>query len=226
MGDIDNRNPAVAQFFKRAHEVLRFLRIQAGSRFVQQHDLGVFGERAQNLDHLLDGETQVPHLRLRVDLHVEAGGRLLYFFDQLLFRDQSMLAFPIGKDVFVYGKVFEDRKLLMDDRNPRRLRRQRMERLDRFAVDQNRAAVRRVFAGKHLDERGFARAVFAEQGMDFAAADIEADVLERMHRSKALGNAAHFQNVVVLLHGKNSLHKNMAAPEAKLRGQPFWRMTY
>jgi hypothetical protein len=41
------------------------------------------------------------------------------------------------------------------------------------------AAVRLVGAGDDLDERGFSRAVFAEQGVDFARSQFERDPFER-----------------------------------------------
>ena len=50
---------------------------------------------------------------------------------------------------------------------------------DFLARHHQRAAVGLVGAGDDLDERGFPRAVFAEQGVDFARPQLERDAPER-----------------------------------------------
>jgi len=46
-----------------------------------------------------------------------------------------------------------------------------------------------VNARQHLDECGFSRAVFAQQRKDFAAADIQRDVVDRRCTAKGLGHS-------------------------------------
>ena len=60
---------------------------------------------------------------------------------------------------------------------------------DRLAFPQDAA-----FAGlqqpiEHLHEGGFPRPVLAQQRMDFAAADVEIDMIDRGELAKALGDA-------------------------------------
>ena len=70
-----------------------------------------------------------------------------------------------------------------------------------LAVDLNCAAVRLMRAGDDLDERGFARAVFAEQRVDFARAKVKRHTLERTHRAEGFCHGRkleeRFQTVVL-----------------------------
>ena len=61
--------------------------------------------------------------------------------------------------------------------------------------DFNRAAVRLMRAGDDFDERGFARAVFAEQGVDFARLQIERDTLERPDGAEGFGDCRKLQEL-------------------------------
>ena len=56
---------------------------------------------------------------------------------------------------------------------------------NRLAAPQHFAAVALVHASDDLHQRGFARAVFAHQQMDFAFGDFEVAVAQSMHAAKA-----------------------------------------
>jgi hypothetical protein len=58
-------------------------------------------------------------------------------------------------------------------------------------VEPHLAGVRPVRAGHHLDQRGFACAVVADQRHHLAAAELEVDALERQHAAEPLGDARH-----------------------------------
>ena len=68
--------------------------------------------------------------------------------------------------------------------------------LDPVHVDA--AAVLFMHAGEHLDQGGFARAVFAHQGVNLAPAQGEIHVVQRLRARKLLADSAHGQNRVVL----------------------------
>ena len=63
----------------------------------------------------------------------------------------------------------------------------------RFAVDFDRAAIRLMRAGDDFDERGFARAIFAEQRVDFARLQIERHALQRAHRAEGFGDGGELE---------------------------------
>ena len=53
-----------------------------------------------------------------------------------------------------------------------------------------------MYTGNHLDESGFAGAIFTQQGLDLAAADGEVDPLNDLDRSEGFGDIVQAQNTV------------------------------
>ena len=64
-----------------------------------------------------------------------------------------------------------------------------------FAVQNDFAAVRLMYARQRFDKGGFARAVFAHQRMDFARLQVELHVIQRLYARKYLGDVLNLQNV-------------------------------
>jgi len=65
----------------------------------------------------------------------------------------------------------------------------------RPAVDQDFALVRVVETVEDLHQRAFARAVLAQQGMDLARPDVEADAIVGQDAGEALDDIAHLGSV-------------------------------
>jgi hypothetical protein len=65
--------------------------------------------------------------------------------------------------------------------------------VDILACDHQLATVRLVGAGDDLDERGFSRAVFAEQGVDFARKQLERNAPERADGSEGFANVSELE---------------------------------
>ncbi len=57
------------------------------------------------------------------------------------------------------------------------------------AFDQNTPALGWRWPGEDFHERGFARAVLTDNGLNFAGAEIEADVLQHLHRAEGFRQA-------------------------------------
>ena len=64
---------------------------------------------------------------------------------------------------------------------------------DCFAADVERAAVGLVGAGDDLDERGFARAVLAEQRVDFARLQLERHALQRADGAEGFADVGELE---------------------------------
>ena len=64
-------------------------------------------------------------------------------------------------------------------------------RLERHAADLDPALIGAMNPVQDLEDRRLAGAVSAEQRMDLAGKDFEADVVKRPHTPKGLGNAGH-----------------------------------
>jgi len=68
-------------------------------------------------------------------------------------------------------------------------------RVEQVAKILDLAGVLGVDADQHLHERGFAGAVFADQGVDLPLREIEVHLFQGVHTGKALVNPAHRENL-------------------------------
>jgi hypothetical protein len=64
-----------------------------------------------------------------------------------------------------------------------------------LTVQPNLALVRLIEAVENLHQRALARAVLAQQGVDFAGAHVEIDPVASQHTGEAFGDAAHLHVV-------------------------------
>ena len=68
--------------------------------------------------------------------------------------------------------------------------------LNFFSVNKNFAFLGFVNAAQYLNQRGFARAVFAEQRVDFARFQLQLHIFQCINARKALMNILHFKQHV------------------------------
>ena len=68
------------------------------------------------------------------------------------------------------------------------------------AVYKNLTRIRLVDAGEHVHQSGLAGTVLSQQGQNLTGTDLQIDCVVGNHRAEALGDATHF-NGVLLLHG-------------------------
>ena len=93
--------------------------------------------------------------------------------------------------VLQHGQRRHDAELLVDERHAEPLRGLAAAQVDRLAVDEDPALVRRQLAGQHLHDGALAGAVVPAQAVDLAGADGERDVPHRRHAAEAPGEALH-----------------------------------
>src|SRR5690606_5364341 len=91
-------------------------------------------------------------------------------------------------------EVVAEGEVLVDGGDAEALRVGRAGDGDLPALPADRAAVRRVGPGDHLDQRRLAGAVVAEQGHDLAGRDGQVDVAERLYGAESLGNPGQLQD--------------------------------
>ena len=80
--------------------------------------------------------------------------------------------------------------------------------LDSAAVEDDLARVHGHNAGEYVHQRRFARAIFAQQGMNFALLNGQIHAFENRHAVKGLADAPHVQYT----HSPHSVKKRAAAP--------------
>ena len=99
-----------------------------------------------------------------------------------------------NENVFRHIQIGKHHRLLINRGNAVRLRLNRTIQRNRFAVEQNFAAVRRMYARHDFDERAFARAIFAEQRVNFAGIQRQRNIVQRLRCIKTLGDVFHFED--------------------------------
>ena len=79
--------------------------------------------------------------------------------------------------------------LLVNRRDSQIARPHRIEVADRMTVDFDFSFIGCVGAGDHFDQRRFARAVFADQGMDLAGPQVERNSFQGVYAGKRLADS-------------------------------------
>ena len=100
----------------------------------------------------------------------------------------------VQEEVLHHVERVHEREVLVDGLDPERARRLGRERAVILAVDQDRARVGTVHARQALDERGLAGAVVADEPEHLAAAELEVDAVERLHRAVRLRDPARLED--------------------------------
>ncbi len=194
VGDIEQRRAAVAQRLDEAGEDAGLMGGERGGRLVKDEHAGLTEERLGDLHHLAAAEREVG------DRHVERLGEAHHVADlphaamERGIVDEAEAARE-GTEADILGdrQVVRQTQLLLHHGDAGRTGGGRAEAPDRLAVDGNRAAVRLESAGQQVDQRGFSRAVLAEQGMNPARQKGDIDALENGIAEKSLEHLPGFQ---------------------------------
>mmetsp|Transcript_1047 Transcript_1047/g.2758 ORF Transcript_1047/g.2758 Transcript_1047/m.2758 type:complete len:297 (+) Transcript_1047:2737-3627(+) len=188
-----------------------FGRIHAGGGLIERDQLGVGGQGPGDLQAALVAVAQSPRLEFGVLADADVVQQLLGTR-----LDGSLLGLErrraqhgaeqtgTGADVAADHHVLQRRHLgeeadVLEGARDAGLGDlvHRLRRVGR-AAEREAAAVRHIKPGDHVEEGGLASAVGADQAVDLARADLDADVGQGLHAAEALGRAADVQNDVVL----------------------------
>ena len=149
-------------------------------RLVEDDELGVARERAQDLDLLLLGQRQRADDRVRRDLEAGAGDDPLEPVEQGPPPDEAEPSrLGAEEDVLRDGPLRDERDLLGDERDARDRAPPRRPEAHRLALEDELAVVRREDAGDDLAEGGLAGSVLADEGVNGADPDLDRHVVQR-----------------------------------------------
>ena len=90
--------------------------------------------------------------------------------------------------IFQHGQVGRQRRVLIDDGNAVLAHLPRIGRVHMLAVVIDGAGIGTQHAGGNADQRRFAGAVLADDGMNLAGHDNDINTFERLHRAEALAH--------------------------------------
>ena len=158
-------------------------------RLVHDDDSGIEREGLGDLDQLLLGDREAE----RDPVEVEPDAEPLEDRLGLRVHRREVDAAPgaqrlaADEDVLDHREVGEERRLLVDDRDPGVASVGRAAQRDLDTVDEQLPAVGRVHSGEDLHERRLARPVLADEGMSLARVEVDRDVVESADRSESLG---------------------------------------
>ena len=195
VGDVDDPHPLPLQLADDPEQVVDLLVAERGRRLVHDQDPGLGPQRPRDLDELLLGHREAPDFGLGVDRRADPIQEPTRPRPPLAPSDATPAARRLQAqgDVLGHGQVRQQRRLLVDRRDPQASRAHRVVLLDLTPLDLDRPFVGPVRAGDHLDQRRLPRPVLAHQRVDFARAQVERHTLERLDARECLADPRHFQ---------------------------------
>ena len=183
VGDVDHAHPARFQPADGREEPLHLVGGQACGRLVQHQEVALHHQRAGNGDKRLLRAAEALHPRRGVDVAADQREGIC---GTLLGAPPVDGAEQPGTGGEAFGEAhilghrhpFDEAEVLMDEGDAVRARRLHTMAIDR-AADRDDTFVGADDAAKHLDERGFAGAILAEECDDIAPRNLEAHALQR-----------------------------------------------
>ncbi len=171
--NVDDAQAALAQPAQHGEQALHLESRQRRRRLVQDQHPRVDGERARDLDHLLLGDAQAGDRGGRGDPHAQLVEQRLDGAHHLAAPQEQPAALPAQPDVLGDAQFRHEREFLINDADAAQPNGQRIAGWQGPAVEQDLARVRRDRAAEHLDQRGLAGAVLADERMDFPGRQLE-----------------------------------------------------
>ena len=171
------------------------LRGQDRGRLVEDEDPGLAVERLEDLDPLLPADRQGLDLGLGVDLEAEALAELDDPAVRLLAVEEDAVGHRLlaEEDVLGDGEHRHEHEVLVDHADAAGDRVGRPVDRDGRAVEQDLALVRDGQPVQDVHEGRLAGAVLAEQGVDLAGPQVEADVVVGEHAGIAFRDPPHLE---------------------------------
>ena len=197
MGDIDDGHALLLQCMDKFKKNVFFLFGKDGGRFVQNKDLAVLGQGAQDGDdlalyraHQIDGFFHVDIKRIAPD-QLKRGTAQPAAVDGR--KDGPRRPFAAQINVFIPREAFHHLGVLIDRRDAAGQGVLGGLDLAGLAVDKDLAGVAGIHAGEDFDHRRFSGAVDAKQRAGLPLPERKAGAAKRLHSRKALVDPLQFE---------------------------------
>ena len=198
MRDEDKGSAFALHFFQNFKQVGNLLIAQSCGGLVENQEFCVGMECPANFQQLLFTGLQFRDHNHGVHIHTQPLKELSGLGDHLLFLKNVPFIpdFPVQENVLIDSKIVDDAELLMHKGNACLLHLANGGLCIDLAVKFNPAFVHGNNTGENVHQRGFARAVLTQQGMDFALFHIQMHIHQSVDAAEGFGNALHLQNCV------------------------------
>ena len=191
VGNEDDRQPFFAQLPQHREDCGDVGGGQRRGRLVEDEELRIAGEGLGDLHHLAARKRQIADPIERMDIdRAHPRQRLLGEAPLGALVDHAPFLRRIGDpDVVRHGEIGQEGQLLEHADDPGPARRCRSREHDGLARELDRSGVGLHDARDHLDERGFARAVLPQDGVDAPARAFQPGVRQRADATVPLRDA-------------------------------------
>ena len=181
VGDVDDAGVGPDETVHDPEQRLHLGVVESCRRLVHDQDLGVERERLGDLQQLLGGDGQLPHLDARVDLDPEPLQEFGSVVVELLVVEETagQPGFAADEHVLRRRQVVHQEEFLVDDADARLLGGERGRQGDGFTPHQDLALVGLVEPRENLHQRRLAGAVLADERVHLPGAQGEVDALQR-----------------------------------------------
>jgi hypothetical protein len=190
MGDEHDADAAQRELAHHREQDLDLMAIEARGRLVEdQHprrQVDGAGDRGDVLHRDRIVSERLGDVDMQVELRKQRGGATAHLG---LAHQAEPRRLPAEIEVLRHRQVRQQIDLLIDGGDARIDRLLGRARRDLGAAEPDDAGIAREHAGHRLDQRGLARAVLAEQRVDFAGPQGEIHLLQGAQRAKALAQA-------------------------------------
>jgi hypothetical protein len=158
---------------------------------VHDEDAGIQRESLGDLDDLLGADAKAADGRRGRDVEFELTQQVRRgsVHGVIVDEAQARARFAAEKDVLGDSEFGEEVEFLVDDCHAGGLGVAGAGEADELAIDRDLALVGREDPGEDVHERALAGAVFAEQGVESAAADCDLHVVEGAHAGERFADA-------------------------------------
>ncbi len=196
-----NDTDAVIREPLNQHEQMRQLFVgERGRRLIHCNDARAMVQGFRNLHHLALCDAETRHRLLQRQIHTDLRKQRAGFGAQFFPIDERRFAPLAGlvakQNIFGNRQRRHELEILIDHADARTNRRRRISKMPLRAIHPNLAAVGLLRAGHNFDERRFARAVFTDETMYFAAAQVKARFIQCHDAGIAFGDTVEGEDIV------------------------------
>ena len=199
MRDEENGLAFLRQLLHDFHQLVDFLRRQNGSRLVKNQNLVVTIQHLEDFRPLLHADRDILHERIRIDLQPVTLAQLHDLLARLCFLQKAKRRhrrLNAENDVIQHRKDLDQLEVLMHHADAQRIGVVRVFNAYNLTIFANLALFRLIHAKEYAHQGRFARAVLAEQRMDFALPELQGDVIVGNNSRELLGNVQHLNNIL------------------------------
>ena len=198
--DKQNRLAVGGKALHDLHQLVDLLRGEYRRRLVKDQDLVVAVEHLEDLHALLHADRDVLDLRVEIDMQpVFLGQRSHGAACLFLLQEAELRGLGAENDVVEDGEHVDQLEVLMHHADAERGGVVGVIDLHDLAVFEDLAALGPVQPEQHRHQRGLARAVLAEQGVNLAAPQRQRHIIVGHDAGKHLGDVPHLDDVVTLI---------------------------